>query len=117
MHASPKRVQSRHVAASALVAAILVASVLSGCGGGGVSPSGSIAAPQPQPVQPQSQAAPAPAPEAAPAPAPVAQGVYITRTGSKYHRANCSYLRQSSIPIGLSEAQGSGYTPCSRCNP
>lgn len=43
--------------------------------------------------------------------------VYITRTGSKYHRAGCRYLRKSSIPITLKKAKSGGYTPCSVCNP
>lgn len=43
--------------------------------------------------------------------------VYITATGSKYHRSGCSYLKKSSIPISLSSAKAQGYTPCSRCNP
>jgi len=43
--------------------------------------------------------------------------VYITKTGTKYHRATCSYLRSSKIPIPLSEAIARGYTPCSRCKP
>ncbi len=43
--------------------------------------------------------------------------VYITATGEKYHRGNCSYLSSSKIPINLLEAIRKGYTPCSRCNP
>jgi Putative peptidoglycan-binding domain-containing protein len=43
--------------------------------------------------------------------------VYITRTGSKYHRAGCRYLRQSQIAISLSDAKKEGYEPCSVCNP
>lgn len=43
------------------------------------------------------------------------QTVYITRTGSKYHRNGCQYLRQSQIAISLSDAKARGYTPCSRC--
>lgn len=43
--------------------------------------------------------------------------VYITRTGSKYHRANCRYLSQSKIPIERSIAISQGYTPCSVCKP
>ena len=43
--------------------------------------------------------------------------VYITRTGAKYHRGSCGYLRQSSIPIALKNAKARGYTPCSRCRP
>jgi len=46
-----------------------------------------------------------------------AQTVYITKTGKKYHRASCSYLKQSSIAISLQEAVARGYTPCSRCKP
>jgi len=43
--------------------------------------------------------------------------VYITRTGSKYHRIGCSYLRRSCIPISKKDAIAHGYTPCSRCKP
>lgn len=42
--------------------------------------------------------------------------VYITTTGTKYHRATCSYLSSSKIPISLSEAKAEGYTSCSVCN-
>jgi hypothetical protein len=42
--------------------------------------------------------------------------VYVTTTGNKYHRASCSYLRSSSIPIPLSQA-AARYGPCSRCHP
>jgi micrococcal nuclease len=40
--------------------------------------------------------------------------VYITRTGKKYHRAGCRYLRYSAIPISLSEARRL-YEPCKVC--
>lgn len=43
--------------------------------------------------------------------------VYITRTGEKYHRSGCRYLRQSKIAIDRSAAIRQGYTPCSVCNP
>lgn len=43
--------------------------------------------------------------------------VYITNTGSKYHRSGCQYLRKSKIAISKSNAQSQGYTPCSRCHP
>lgn len=43
--------------------------------------------------------------------------VYITNTGTKYHKSSCSYLKQSKISISLSKAIKRGYTPCSRCNP
>ena len=41
--------------------------------------------------------------------------VYITKTGEKYHKSNCSYLWNSKIEINLSQAKSLGYTPCSRC--
>ena len=41
--------------------------------------------------------------------------VYITDTGSKYHRWGCQYLRESSHAILLTEARARGYTACSRC--
>ncbi len=46
-----------------------------------------------------------------------AQTVYITKSGSKYHLSNCSYLSKSKISIDLSEAKEKGFTPCSRCKP
>lgn len=42
--------------------------------------------------------------------------VYITRTGKKYHRGSCSYLRYSKIPISLTDAK-QRYSPCSVCDP
>lgn len=44
------------------------------------------------------------------------QTVYITNTGEKYHNAGCRYLKNSSIPISLSQAQAQGYTPCKVCH-
>jgi hypothetical protein len=43
--------------------------------------------------------------------------VYITKTGSKYHRDGCRYLSKSKIAITLKQAKDSGYTPCSVCKP
>jgi len=43
--------------------------------------------------------------------------VYITSTGSKYHRGSCSYLSSSKIAISLSNAKSKGYTACSVCDP
>lgn len=43
--------------------------------------------------------------------------VHITRTGSKYHRGGCSYLRKSDYTMNILDAIKQGYTPCSRCNP
>ena len=44
------------------------------------------------------------------------QVVYRTKTGKKYHRSGCSYLK-SKIETTVSEAQSMGLGPCSRCNP
>ena len=43
--------------------------------------------------------------------------VYITKTGTKYHREGCRYLSKSAIPIKKREAIARGYTPCLRCEP
>lgn len=43
--------------------------------------------------------------------------VYITKTGSKYHRDGCRYLSKSRIPINLSDAKAQGYDACSVCDP
>ena len=40
--------------------------------------------------------------------------VYVTKTGKKYHKYGCSYLRKSLIPIKITEAAYK-YKPCSRC--
>lgn len=42
--------------------------------------------------------------------------VYITKTGKKYHRQGCRYLKQSKIAIEREEAQ-KYYTPCKVCRP
>lgn len=42
--------------------------------------------------------------------------VYVTKTGEKYHRGDCRYLKKSKIEISLSEARGR-YEPCSVCDP
>ena len=45
------------------------------------------------------------------------QTVFVTRTGKKYHRDGCQYLRQSKRKIELSSATKKGYTPCKVCRP
>ena len=42
--------------------------------------------------------------------------VYVTRTGSKYHRESCSSLRSSKIEMPLEEA-AARYGPCANCRP
>jgi hypothetical protein len=76
-------------------------------------PARRVAAPA---APPESPAPPAVAPKA-PKAQPVEQTVYVTRTGSKFHRGTCGYLRQSKIAMTRSEALANGYTPCKVCNP
>ena len=40
--------------------------------------------------------------------APDSSTVYITRTGKRYHRAECQWLRKSKIPISLEDAKKKG---------
>jgi hypothetical protein len=42
--------------------------------------------------------------------------VYVTRTGAKYHRGDCSSLRSSKIPMSLADAAVK-YQPCKICRP
>ena len=43
--------------------------------------------------------------------------VYITESGTKYHRNGCRYLKKSKIAISLSDLERHKYSLCSRCNP
>ena len=47
----------------------------------------------------------------------LAQTVYVTKSGKKYHIENCRYVNQNSHSLELSEAAEKGYTPCSVCKP
>ncbi len=47
---------------------------------------------------------------------PDGDSVYITKTGTKYHRSGCRYLSKSSIPVVLSTLS-SKYDACSVCKP
>lgn len=42
--------------------------------------------------------------------------VYITKSGAKYHKSTCNYLKGGGIPKKLSEVKGT-HTPCSVCKP
>jgi hypothetical protein len=42
--------------------------------------------------------------------------VYITKSGTKYHKAQCGLLRSAGLAVKLSEL-GSQYSACSRCKP
>jgi hypothetical protein len=56
-------------------------------------------------------------PLAKPAPAPGTTVVYITASGTRYHRENCTYLKQSKIKTTLAEAQRKHLKPCRKCKP
>ena len=47
---------------------------------------------------------------------PVAQTVYITQTGEKYHQADCRFLAKSAIPLALDQA-ARRYGACKICQP
>ena len=40
--------------------------------------------------------------------------VYVTKTGKKYHRDGCIYLKKSRRPISIDKAKVK-YQPCKRC--
>ena len=42
--------------------------------------------------------------------------VYVTPSGTKYHRKDCTYTTATSS-LTIQEAESRGYGPCSRCNP
>ena len=47
----------------------------------------------------------------------ISNTVYITNTGSKYHKASCRTLKNSMIKTTLQEAKADGYTACKICKP
>ena len=44
-------------------------------------------------------------------------GIFVTKTGTKYHMGSCKALSKSKIPINLEDAIARGYTPCELCHP
>ena len=44
-----------------------------------------------------------------------AQNVYITKSGTKYHKSNCKYLSKSKIEIDLKTAKEKVYDACELC--
>ncbi len=46
-----------------------------------------------------------------------AQSVYTTKTGEKYHKSNCRYLKYSKKEFTLERAKELGYLACSVCKP
>lgn len=43
--------------------------------------------------------------------------VYITKSGTKFHREDCKHLSKSKIPISLEQALQQGLEPCKVCKP
>ncbi len=43
--------------------------------------------------------------------------VYKTRTGGKYHRSGCRYLKKSRTKVTLKAAKRAGLKPCKVCKP
>ena len=43
--------------------------------------------------------------------------VYVTKSGTKFHRENCSSLSKSKIAISFEEACEKMYEPCGKCKP
>jgi micrococcal nuclease len=43
--------------------------------------------------------------------------VYVTNSGKRYHREDCTSLQRSKIALNLADAVKSGYGPCSICKP
>jgi hypothetical protein len=41
--------------------------------------------------------------------------VYVTKSGKKYHKDDCTYLKSSKIMMSLEQAVMEGKEPCSRC--
>ncbi len=43
--------------------------------------------------------------------------VYVARTGRKFHRKDCRYVRNDAYPMVRADALKAGHTPCSVCKP
>ncbi|SDM06777.1 hypothetical protein SAMN05421813_105147 [Daejeonella rubra] len=43
--------------------------------------------------------------------------VYVTNTGTKYHKSSCRYLNQSKIKTTLKKAMAAGNGACKVCKP
>lgn len=45
------------------------------------------------------------------------QTVYVTEKGAKFHKKNCSVVKEGKKGLELSEAKKQGYMPCAVCKP
>lgn len=41
--------------------------------------------------------------------------VYVTKSGAKYHKDGCRFLKSSKIMISLEQAREEGLEPCAEC--
>lgn len=48
---------------------------------------------------------------------PKGNAVYLSQTGTKYHRANCRTLKKTPIKVSRADARAQGYEPCKVCRP
>ncbi|MDH7568443.1 MAG: hypothetical protein QHJ73_02485 [Armatimonadota bacterium] len=48
---------------------------------------------------------------------PPAETVYVTHSGKKYHRLECSALAKTRDALSVEEARQRGYQPCEVCRP
>lgn len=47
----------------------------------------------------------------------ISQTVYTTKSGRKYHKENCRFLKYSKYQTTIEKAKRTGYTACKICNP
>ncbi|AXG70032.1 hypothetical protein KORDIASMS9_02261 [Kordia sp. SMS9] len=47
----------------------------------------------------------------------IAQTVYTTKSGKKYHKIDCRYLKSSHYQTTIDKAKSLGYTACKVCKP
>jgi hypothetical protein len=46
-----------------------------------------------------------------------AQTVYVTKTGTKYHKKDCFHLKESKKAVEYAQAVSASYLPCKHCKP
>ncbi|MDR0916664.1 MAG: hypothetical protein LBN02_05685 [Oscillospiraceae bacterium] len=68
-------------------------------------------------TEPTAATSPEPSPTEIPETTPIAYVVYITDSGTKYHRDGCRYLSKSKRGVTLEWAQSHGYEACKVCKP
>lgn len=105
---------------------LLLGGVLASAGFVGVLHGRTEASSTPEPGPPPLASTPCPDATITPAPEPTttpdvtpdpSSVVYRTRSGEKYHKATCSYVKGKAIPLTLKEAKEEGLTPCKVCQP